>query len=170
MNILITGRSGSGKSTVCRELQKQDYLAFDGDNVHGLARWVDAKTGVPVSIDSDKVIDKSKVLWAWDTAVLAELLATHDGIILCGSADNDLDFFGLFDKVFVLTLQPEIQRERIVNRTEHNYGKLPEMQERILVEQAAFMKRAAKLGAIKVDATRTPAEIVMAIMEHVDAR
>ena len=52
--MLITGRSGSGKSTVYRELRRRGLPAFDTDRVAGLARWVDAVSLKTVEVEADK--------------------------------------------------------------------------------------------------------------------
>jgi dephospho-CoA kinase len=110
MRVLISGRSGSGKSTICRELQARGLPAFDGDRI--------------------------------------------------ASA---------FDHVFVLNVPPDIQRTRILARTEHDYGKLPAMQDQIITEQRAFVFAASQTDAILLDATQSPAAIVTAVLEHTHA-
>lgn len=162
---LVTGRSGSGKSEVCRELQKRGFNAFDGDKVEGLAGWRDPATSLPVDVDYSKPIDPSQTAWSWDAETLSNLLDTESDIFLCGSADNQLTFHWLFDKVFILTLSPKTQKERIAKRTEHDYGKSPEMQERIIDEQAAFTTAARKLGALSVDAEPDVQQIVDLVLE-----
>ncbi|HZM64486.1 MAG TPA: AAA family ATPase [Candidatus Saccharimonadales bacterium] len=166
---LITGRSGTGKTTVCKELQRQGYCAFDMDRVEGLAGWVNPKTGSPVKVDYSKPMDLTQNAWHWNAPVLSKLLATHDELFMCGSAHNQLDFHYLFDKVFVLVLPPKTQRRRIMERTEHDYGKLPEMQTRLLAEQAEFVKQSVALGTLKVAAAKTPEKIVQDILTHVHA-
>jgi broad-specificity NMP kinase len=164
MKVLITGRSGTGKSTICRELQRQGYTSIDTDHVDGLSGWFDTKTRQLVQVDYGKPIDRLAIHWNWDKTIFNGLLATSDDLFLCGSADNQFDFHSLFDKIFVLTLPPEIQRQRIINRTEHAYGKLPAMQERILLEQQEFVQEVLARGAIAIDAVPKPSEIVQTIV------
>src|SRR6478672_4039839 len=134
---LITSRSGAGKSTVCAELVRRGLPAFDGDDIPGLASWIDRITGQPVKMDySQPVIDPAKFAWNWNGTTLANLLKDRSQIFICGSADNSEDFFDNFDKVFVLTLDAETQRQRILARTSHGYGKSPAMQDIIIKEQA----------------------------------
>jgi len=55
-SILITGISGSGKSTVCDELNKHGYKAFGIEDIKGLFKMVDKKTGKPIkNFDSDNL-------------------------------------------------------------------------------------------------------------------
>ncbi|MBV9710451.1 MAG: hypothetical protein JO011_06010 [Ktedonobacteraceae bacterium] len=46
---LITGESGTGKSSLATELQKRRYIAYDGDATPGLAYHADHATGKPIS-------------------------------------------------------------------------------------------------------------------------
>ena len=164
MKVLITGRSGTGKSKVCSELQRRGLPAFDGDKVPGLAAWVDAATGKHVQVDYSKPINRHTTLWKWDSGILHALLASNNDIFLCGSADNDLDFVGLFDKVFVLTLPPNVQRQRILDRTDHDYGKQPGMIAQILEEQQQFVKHALRIGVPTLSAKPKPAVIIDKIL------
>lgn len=169
---LITSCSGAGKSAICQELQKRDLMAFDGDTVPGLARWIDSETGQPFKMDykSNTNIDRTRYHWEWDEAVLMRLLDEHarDRFFLCGSADNQLQFHQLFDLVLTLTVDPEVQRQRILRRTSHNYGKHPEMQEKILAEQQDFTTEAIKLGAIAIDANPDIVTVTNSILTRID--
>ena len=72
-SILITGVSGSGKSAVCAELKKLHYNAYDIEEVPGLFKMVDKKTGKVVedqnneNVESVKqrawICDKNKLQW-----------------------------------------------------------------------------------------------------------
>ncbi len=161
---LITGRSGVGKTTLSKELSAQGHNVFDGDKVKGLASWVNPQNNKAITIDLERPIDPTQQAWNWDKKVITKLLDTEEDVFLCGSADNQLDFHHLFDKVFVLVLPPDVQRQRIMARTEHNYGKHPEMQAQILTEQAEFVEQASVLGAHKIDASKTPNEIMQDIL------
>jgi gluconate kinase len=165
---LVTGRSGSGKSEVGRELKRQGILSFDGDLVAGLASWVDLATGKPANVNDYAAIDSSLIGWNWNSSVLENLLTQHDTFFLCGSADNQLGYHELFTKVFVLTLNPETQRERLQKRTEHDYGKDPHMQEEIITNQAVFVEQALGLGAIAIDSMLPVSHVVDQILSHID--
>lgn len=164
---LITGRSGTGKSEVCRELSRRGLHSYDGDKVEGLARWLDATNGQPVEPDYTLPIDPKETIWAWDLKVLQNLLDQNPDMFLCGSADNQLQFHTLFDKVFVLDVKPELQRERILRRKEHDFGKLPEMQEQILAGQKVFLEQALGLGAVAIDANLPVNAVVDTILKQI---
>lgn len=166
MNILVTGRSGSGKSTVCLELVKLHAPAFDADRVEGLAGWVDVRTGEPTSVDYTKIIDKRTVGWFWDRPVLENFLAERDTTVLCGSADNQPDFYELFGKVIFLAVPADVQAERIMSRAEHDYGQAPGMVEQIVREQADVLGKLREYGATILNANRPPGAIARDILRH----
>lgn len=161
---LITGRSGVGKTTICQELRSRGYFALDADRIPGLASWRDPRTNLPVVVDYSNVIDKNKAEWRWDKEILRHSISLAERMFLCGSADNQLKFHPLFDKVFILTLAPALQRQRIMSRTEHGYGKLPSMQEQVIREQRAFVNQAQAAGGVAVEASPSPAHIVNRIL------
>jgi broad-specificity NMP kinase len=164
---LITGRAGSGKSAVNAEMQNRNLNSLDTDRIPGLARWEDLATGERTSVDPGGFVDYQKVGWNWNPSVLKGVLDARKTLFLCGSASNELEFHRLFDKVFVLTLDPEIQLQRLESR-ENSYGKDPDMQAEIIKEQAEFVDQAVQLGAIAVDNTRPLRSVVDEILELAD--
>ncbi len=157
---LVTGRSGSGKSTIAKALQERDYTCFDGDKVSGLARWENLSTGEPAEVDHTGYVDYNKVGWNWSEASLDALLNAYPDMILCGSASNQLGFHGRFDKVFVLVLDETTQSQRILSRTANGYGKDPAMLKQILHDQQTFVAQAIELGAIAIDA-KQPLDLIV---------
>ena len=146
---LITGRGGSGKSTICGLLQARGFNAFDSDEIPGLARTEDLN-GNPIKIDWSKFVDYSKVGFNWQEKVLRKFLVEHPHIFLCGSASNQLEYHKLFDKVFVLTLDRQTHKQHLLDR-KSDYGKNPAMQAYLLDEQAKFAQEVLDLGAIPID-------------------
>lgn len=164
-NILVTGRSGSGKSTMCSILRRWNIVAFDGDEIEGLAGWTDLKSGKRVDVDYGRLIDKRYLGWLWDETVLSDFLANNPTSVLCGSADNQTEFYTLFSKVIVLDVTPKEQIRRINNRPDGGYGKAKGMTEFIAREQAALRIRSAEMGAIILNANRPPEEIARDIRQ-----
>lgn len=166
MRILITGRSGTGKSTVYRELLKRELLAFEGDHI---ADWYNKKTGKPLDkakgYPGDSQVDN--FYWNWDGSALKQLLHEHKDIFVCGNADNATDFYMMFDRVFILTLDEQEQRRRIMRRAEHDYGKNKYVQDEIIAGQVALVQKALSSGAVALDAGPTPSQIVDNILSNI---
>ena len=161
---LVTGRAGSGKSEVNTELQQRNQNSLDTDKKPGLASWRDLASGERVKVGA--FVDSSKTGWMWDNSVLRGILQAKKKLILCGSADNDLEYFELFDKVYVLTLDPETQRQRLTERPS-SYGKDLAMQDKIIAEQTQFVADSMKLGAVAIDNTRPIKTVVDEILGRI---
>jgi broad-specificity NMP kinase len=160
---LITGRGGTGKSTIALELQRRGYPAFDGDKVPQLARWEDRSTGQPLMIDPAGYIDFEKVAWAWNAGTLTHLLTTHDNLFLCGSSSNQSDYYASFDIVFILTLDPPTHDLRLSTRAS-DYGKHPDLRRKIVVGHQKFAKELLAAGAIPIDVTQPLERVVDTIL------
>ena len=164
MRILITGRAGSGKSTVMRELRSRGYNAFDTDEVPDLSRWIDKQTGQPTTVGDIQFVDVSRYYTAWDRTVLEKFLAKHNDVFMCGSSGNDLSFEDLFDRHFVLQVEPQTQIHRLLTRTDNDYGKDPRMHAHITAAQKDHVESAQKLGAITIDAEPDAQTVVDTIL------
>lgn len=163
---LITGHSGSGKTTIGRELKRRGFTVIDGDD--GLARWEDAKTGQPVEVDHTKYVDYAKVSWNWDAAKIDKLIKTPGLVFLCGGASNRRDFYKKFDRVFTLVVTTKTLKHRILTRTDHDYGKHPKMLAQILGEHEASIQQDLDHGATAIDANPETALVADAILAHIN--
>jgi gluconate kinase len=160
---LITGRGGTGKSTIALELKRHGYRAFDGDSVPGLARWEDRKTGQALAIDPAGYINFEQVAWAWNAETLTRLLATHDDLFLCGSSSNQSDYYSLFDAIFVLVLDAETHDFRLRTRA-RDFGKHPNLRRKIVAGHQKFAEELVATGAIPIDATQPLEKVIATIL------
>lgn len=121
---LIAGSPGSGKSTVIRELCKRGATAYDTDSYPG-ATLLEDKQGKHVDFPAG-FIDWDLYNWNWQERVILELLESDKTVFLGGVAFNTAQFYSHFDKIFILTLDLETLKSRILKRTDKDYGKHPE--------------------------------------------
>ena len=166
---LITGVSGTGKSTIARNLKALGLNAYDTDRVKGLSAWIERATGKPRSKDFNSADDwVEKYDWLWNERFLRQLLSTEtEDIFLCGTSSNQENFYGLFNKVFLLEIDDLTLRDRLQNKDrEHNFGKRPGELELILGWYKDFQERTKAMGAIIMDA-RQPVNI---IIDHILAQ
>lgn len=165
MRVLITGRAGSGKTTVSKELNRRGYNAFDTDDMPDLSAWTDAN-GNKQKFNDNSFVDLNEYDWLWDGDVLRTFLEKHEDVFICGGAHNDLSFDGLFDAHFVLDVAPNTQIERILSREDNNYGKDPRMHSWVLESQQEHLEQAIQQGHIVLDANQPVSEVADQISEH----
>lgn len=127
--VLLTGMSGTGKSTVIAALAARGYKAVDADSDE-YSEWVtvteDATTpGTPVEAGRD---------WVWREERIRELLATEDAevLFLGGCAANMGPFIPQFDHVVLLSAPAETIVDRLASRSTNTYGKQPDEVARVL--------------------------------------
>jgi shikimate kinase len=113
--ILLTGMSGTGKSSLIGELAARGHKAIDADADHWseLVR-VSGTAGVDGEFD---------LLWREDR--IQSLLATEDAdvLFLSGCAPNQVKFYSQFDHIVLLTAPAPLIVERLATRTTNPYGK-----------------------------------------------
>ena len=108
-NFLIEGVSGTGKTTVCRELQRRGFQAINGDRE--LAYQGDPETGEPTDD-----VGHEHHLWRVDqvTALIAD--RDQELTFFCGGSRNFDEFIDLFDDVFVLEVDLATLNRRLDDR------------------------------------------------------
>lgn len=103
MRVLLTGMSGTGKSTLVRELRRRGYTAHDADEGFSEAR--------------------AGGRWGWRVDLVADLLARpSDGLLFfagCSEEQADLPF----DHRVLLTAPEPVLVERLRTRAGNSYGR-----------------------------------------------
>jgi broad-specificity NMP kinase len=163
---LITGRGGTGKSTICLELQRRGVHAFDADKVPGLCRWENRQSGEPININPAGYIDFKKVAWAWQDKVLRQLLANASNLIICGSSSNQENYYPSFDKIFVLVIDPDTHDLRLRTR-DFDYGKHPKLRRELVESHQNFAEKMLDQGAIPINVNQSLEKAVNDILRHI---
>jgi len=157
-NFLVEGLSGTGKTSVCEELQRRGYHAVHDDRV--LAYQGDPETGEPTETQSHEN-------HIWDVNVVRALVANHDhpATFFCGGSRNFAKFIDLFDGVFVLDVDLDTLNRRLRDRPDSEWGggKPPE---RELIERLQKTKEDIPSDGILIDATRPIGDVVDAILRQ----
>ncbi|MDB5175352.1 MAG: hypothetical protein JWM81_210 [Candidatus Saccharibacteria bacterium] len=133
MKVLISGDAGSGKTAVIQELVNRGYTAYSTEELPGVNIHIVKATGEIVDRPPAPV-NYSVYSASWDRAKLIDLLESDELVFIADLNSHLKDFYELFDKFIVLTIDKETQRHRLLNRTSnpYGYGKHPEELKAIL--------------------------------------
>jgi shikimate kinase len=123
--VLITGMSGTGKSSVIRELAARGYQAHDLDTPEW-SEWVDADP-------SDVLTPAQGKDWVWrEDRVRALLSQPQDGTLFIGGcAENMGRLFPLIDIVILLSATVATIMERLRARSSGSYGSVAEERRKV---------------------------------------
>jgi dephospho-CoA kinase len=123
--ILVTGMSGTGKSTILAELARRGHPVADTD------------------YDSWTLPDGT-----WDEPRMAALLAERSQIVVSGTVSNQGVFYDRFDEVVLLSAPISVLLARVADRSNNPYGKTAEQRaeiERNTTEVEPLLRRGATL-------------------------
>ncbi len=153
-NYLIEGVSGTGKTSVATELQQRGYHAIHGDRE--LAYQGDLHTGKPLddSTHRQNIPDAAfrHQHHLWDVDEVKSLMADRSHpVFFCGGSRNFHRFIDLFDGVFVLDIDLDTLKRRLVSRDEDEFGGKPD--EREMIVQLHATKEDVPRNATTIDAT-----------------
>ena len=159
--ILITGLSGTGKSTVIVALAARGFWAVDLDD-EAFSEWVTIAeqpelaeaAGSPVEPDRD---------WVWREDRVGSLLDREQAATLFvgGCAANMRRFLPRFDEIVLLTAPAEVIADRLRSRSNNPYGKHPDEVERVLGLIQTVEPLLRKTSTREID-TREPLDEVIA--------
>ena len=138
--VLVTGMSGTGKSTLLAELSRRGHEAVDTD--YGGWQLPDG---------------------TWDEQRMAALLDRHATVVVSGTVDNQGRFYDRFQHVVLLSAPLAVLVDRVVNRSNNPYGKTPAEQadiERYVREVEPLLERGA---TVRLDGRRPVNELADAV-------
>jgi broad-specificity NMP kinase len=161
--VLVSGLSGTGKSTVYRRLRERGFEAWGLDEDQ-FGEWLHRESGLPVSFptdrhDSDGSADLEFTVHHDKLEGLAQRSSGRT-VFLCGGAGHEFHFWQLLDLVIYLTVDDETLRRRLANRTDNGYGKTAQELDGILKANKNFETFYQERGAVIIDAAR-PIDQVM---------
>ncbi|MDQ3274909.1 MAG: AAA family ATPase [Actinomycetota bacterium] len=149
--ILLTGMSGTGKSSIVRELAARGYKAVDTDD-----GWCETQPD-------------GRQMWREDA--IQALLTTEDADVLfvAGCEENQAKFHAQFDHIVLLSAPLQTLVERLGTRTDNAYGKAPEELRRFLDDINTVEPLLRSVAIHEVQTTVPLDEVVSTVLRLVDA-
>ena len=165
-NYLIEGASGTGKTAVCKELQRRGYHSINGDRE--LAYLGDPETGELMDglAHEPSAICRSEH-HIWDVEKVRTLVTDQGEAVtfFCGNSRNSSKFIDLFDGVFILEIDLDTLNRRIDERVALDptyWGAKPA--EREIIARLHQTKKAIPSSGVTIDATRPLEQVVDEIL------
>ena len=159
--ILLTGMSGTGKSTVIAALAAlaaRGYKAVDADS-DAYSEWVATST------DDTETVEPGRD-WVWREDRIQALLAAEDAdvLFLAGSAANMRRFLPQFDHIVLLSAPAAVIIERLRTRTNNPYGKHPGEAARVLRLIETIEPLLRRAADHEIDTSAPLAEVVARVL------
>ena len=147
MRVLLTGMSGTGKSTLVRELRRRGYAAHDADN--GFAE------------------PRADGRWGWRIDSVAALLAEAPDQLLffagCSEEQAELPF----DYRVLLTAPRSVLVRRLRTRTGNAYGRDDSELRQVLADLVEIEPLLQRSADVVLTTTAPPAEIADVLLRRI---
>lgn len=167
-SILITGISGSGKSTVSKKINALGYKAYNMDSEPGLFAMIDKQTKKPVvNHDNDNLEKVMGMEWICDKNKLNLIIENEPSLLAfyCGDASNLKDLLSLFNGVILLKPGEAAARERLSTRTNNSFGRTKAVQDWIMSFKNLYENEIEQRGAIIIDADKNIDDVAKEAIE-----
>jgi broad-specificity NMP kinase len=153
--VLVTGMSGTGKSTALAELARRGHRVVDTD----YGDW---------SEDVPHPERGSEQLWREDRihALLAE--PADGALFVSGTVANQGRFYPLFDAIVLLSVPEDVLLDRVASRSTNNFGKTDAERILILSDLHAVEPLLRARATAEID-TRRPVDEVADLLESIAA-
>jgi dephospho-CoA kinase len=143
--VLITGMSGTGKSSVVKELRRRGYTAYDADD--------DGYTEPGVG-----------GAWRWRVAAVATLLDQPDAgmLFFAGCSEEQAAFH--WDRQILLTAPEPVILDRLSHRTNNPFGKTEREKQKIVSDLRHFEPMLRRSATAVIDSTQPLAAVVNEVL------
>jgi thymidylate kinase len=150
--ILVTGMSGTGKSSALAALGERGYRVVDTDD----PGWREYRR---YAGSSDEL---HRGEWLWVEERITELLDPADdrSLFVQGCVRNQSTFYDRFDAVVLLSAAADVILDRIARRTTNDYGKSP-IERAMILDDLATVEPLLREGCThELDASRPLDDVV----------
>jgi shikimate kinase len=150
MRVLLTGMSGTGKSSLVHELRGRGHLAYDAD-------------------DDGFTEPRADGRWGWRTTLVADLLATApEGLLFfAGCSEEQVEL--PFEYRVLLTAPEPVLVERLHARTGNAYGRKGDELAQVLDDLARVEPLLRRTADLVLTSTASPPELADRLLERIGA-
>ncbi len=144
--VLITGMSGTGKSTLLGALARRGHPVVDTDR----GGWIEQVR-----------LDDGTLEPMWDEARLTRLLDEHEGrtLFVAGCVANQGRFYPRFRGIVLLSAPEQVILHRIATRTTNNFGKADDERERVISDLRTIEPLLRAGATAELDARRPVSDL-----------
>ena len=156
--VLLTGMSGTGKSTLIRELAARGHKAIDTDSDEW-SEWVTVAGDGPAGRTAEPD-------WVWREDRIQRLLSTDDAEVLfiSGCKSNQAKFYAQFDHIVLLSAPAQVIVERLATRTNNPYGKHPDELGQVLGYLRTVEPLLRRGASLEVDTSAPVAQVLATVL------
>ena len=149
--VLLTGMSGTGKSSVIHALSARGFKAVDTDD-----GWCEP-------------LPDGRQRWREDA--IDQLLDAEDADVLfvAGCEENQVRFHPRFDLIILLSAPVEVLAERLASRTTNSFGRAPGELERVVDDLQAVEPLLRKAATNEIRTTMPLGDVVAEVLHLADA-
>jgi shikimate kinase len=149
--VLLTGMSGTGKSSVVHALSARGFKAVDTDD-----GWC------------EPLPDRRQ---CWREDAIGQLLDTEDAevLFLAGCEEDQVRFHPRFDLIILLSAPVEVLAERLASQTTNSFSKSPGEMERVLDDLQTVEPLLRKAATHEIRTTVPLGDVVEAVLRLADA-
>lgn len=142
--VLITGMSGTGKSTVMSILHQRGYAVVETDE----PGWCVPENGDWSTPDHT---------WIWNEQRISRVLDNHASthVIVDGCRPNQGRFYDRFDHVVVFIAPIDVMLDRVRNRSGNPFGRSREEQDKITRDKQDFEPMLLASADVVIDTSAT---------------
>lgn len=149
--VLLTGMSGTGKSSVIEALAARGYKAVDTDN-----GWCEP-------------LPDGRQRWREDAVEHLLAIEDTDVLFVAGCEENQVRFHPRFDVIILLSAPAEILAERLSSRAGNPYGKAPAELRRVFDDLRAVEPLLRQAADHEIRTTMPLTDVVTAVLRLIGA-